>query len=89
MRETRTSGSVGALGRKPQGDPAPPRGAAAAWHHASQGQRETRRNVAQRFASAAGVIAVRMPAKMRLGLGGQPGTATLTGMTFATAPALA
>jgi hypothetical protein len=35
------------------------------------------------------VIAVSIPAKIRFGVGGHPGTATLTGMTFATAPALA
>src|SRR5277367_2642593 len=36
-----------------------------------------------------GEIAVRMPWRIRVGLGGQPGTATLTGMTFETRPRLA
>jgi hypothetical protein len=33
--------------------------------------------------------AARMPARIRVGLGGQPGTATSTGMTFDTRPQLA
>ena len=33
--------------------------------------------------------AARMPCRMRVGLGGQPGTATSTGMTFETRPQLA
>jgi hypothetical protein len=33
--------------------------------------------------------AVKMPVRMRLGFGGQPGTATSTGITLPTAPALA
>ena len=37
----------------------------------------------------AGEMAVRMAARIRVGLGGQPGTATSTGITFATRPALA
>ena len=35
------------------------------------------------------VIAVRMPLKIRRGLGGHPGTATSTGITFDTRPQLA
>ena len=34
-------------------------------------------------------IAVRMPARIAVGLGGQPGTATSTGITFDTRPRLA
>jgi hypothetical protein len=34
-------------------------------------------------------MAVRMPARIRVGLGGQPGKATSTGMTFETRPQLA
>jgi hypothetical protein len=35
------------------------------------------------------LIAVRMPCMIAVGVGGQPGTATSTGMTFDTLPQLA
>jgi hypothetical protein len=41
------------------------------------------------LAALAAVTAARMPARIRLGLGGHPGTSTSTGMTLRTAPALA
>ena len=49
------------------------------------------RNLSRRQVERTGdcEIAARMPARIRVGDGGHPGTTTSTGITFATAPQLA
>lgn len=84
----------------PQGVPAAVRGLQKAQRAVSTRERALDRKEGRRLATHGDpaergcaeevlVMAARMPARMRCGLGGQPGTATLTGMTLETRPQLA